>query len=83
MTSIFGSQYTTQKAQEYQRGVYQVLDRGSSEEARTEMQRELGKVKTILHNERKGTRAQLYVFLALHVVYVFLMELVLLTWVGW
>ncbi|KAF8423080.1 exocyst complex component Sec5-domain-containing protein [Tirmania nivea] len=62
VTSVLGSQYTTQRAQEYQRGVYQVLDRGSSEEARSEMQRELGKVKTILHNERKGTRAELYVF---------------------
>lgn len=62
VTSIFGSQYTTGKAPEYQRGVYQILDRGSSEEARAEMQKELGRVKTILHNERKGTRAELYVF---------------------
>ena len=32
MTKILGLQYTTNKAQEYQRTVYQVLDKGSTDQ---------------------------------------------------
>ena len=62
VNQTLGIQYTTQKAQEYQRGVYQALDRGSSDEARAGLQRELAGVKAILHGERKATRAQLSVY---------------------
>lgn len=59
VTQVLGSQFTTPNAQEYQRSVYQVLDRGSSDEARTGLQAELVGMKNILHSERKATRAEL------------------------
>lgn len=59
ITQVLGTQYTSSKAQEYQRAVYQVLDKGSSDEARAGLQGELVGVKNVLHNERKATRSEL------------------------
>lgn len=59
VTQILGSQYTTNKAQEYQRTVYQVLDKGSNDEARSGLQGELATVRNILQKERKATRSEL------------------------
>ena len=59
VTQIIGSQYTTTKAQEYQRTVYQVLDQGSNDEARSGLQGELATVRNILQKERKATRSEL------------------------
>ena len=59
VTQILGSQYTTEKAQGYQQTVYQVLDKGSNDEARAGLQRELATVRNILQKERKATRLEL------------------------
>ena len=59
VTQILGSQYTTNKAQEYQRTVYQVLDKGSNDEARSGLQGELATVRNILQKERKATKSEL------------------------
>ncbi|KAF8472115.1 exocyst complex component Sec5-domain-containing protein [Kalaharituber pfeilii] len=59
---MLGTQYTTAKAQEFQHAVYKVLDRGSSDEARAGLQKELGSIKAVLQKERRGTRAEFLCF---------------------
>lgn len=56
------SQYTTDRASEMQSQIYQELDKGTDNEARTKLQNELPEMRAILKRLREGSRSEFACF---------------------
>lgn len=56
------SQYTTERASELQSQIYQELDRGTDNEARTKLQSELPEMRAVLKRLREGSRSEFACF---------------------
>jgi exocyst complex component 2 len=56
------SQYTTDRASEMQSQIYQELDKGTDNEARTKLQSELPEMRAVLKRLREGSRSEFACF---------------------
>lgn len=56
------SQYTTERASEMQSQIYQELDKGTDNEARTRLQTELPEMRSTLKRLREGSRSEFACF---------------------
>ena len=62
------SQYTSTKAGELQSQIYLELDKGTDDNARKRLQKELPEMRRVLKSLRDGSRAELYVCLAWYLI---------------
>lgn len=56
------SQYTTDRASEIQSQIYQELDKGTDNDARTKLQNELPEMRAVLKRLREGSRSEFACF---------------------